>query len=574
MYNTFRALPSRENHRTITSVTRLKTSHILWLIIILGFLVRILGIGFGLPLWLVGDEPPFVLSALQMIQLKTVVPALHEQTFAAISYFPPYLAYIYLPFFIILLGIKYLLFHGGPSQFILYLLSDLSHFFITGRIISVLFGTASIWFLWRATSNILKSERAALCAATFFAFSTLHVLLSHWGRDWVPAVFFFVLALWALTHSAWAEKKRYMVTAFIAGIAFGISVAAVFIPVFMALWIFVVEKKSLKEIISSKTMWAAALLFIMLALISIALFPAGFFFSGANSLSTPKTFARLIETYAAFLHPLLFVDPILTLWAIVGLVAAWIAVRKLFWVSILFTNIYILAYFFSFHTGDRFVLYLYPILALLAGYGLMKTYEYSAKINILVLVLGIVSLLAMIAGDFQLDRILLRNDTRFQTRVFVEKNIPSDSKIMVLAPLTRLATTPNAIAEQELIDSSSLRKIDQAERTLPRTLLSVPQFHALNLYTLNKNVDDFYNHIDSYIKTHEYQYAFISESSFGNSEIKNRARDILKSSGTILKKFPGTDPNTTDLTEGTIANIWSLFVMPANGPTVDLVKIK
>ncbi|MEK9170042.1 MAG: hypothetical protein AAB674_00130, partial [Patescibacteria group bacterium] len=86
---------------------------ILVYILIFSFLVRLAGIGYGLPLWLIDDEPPFTLAALKMIQLKTLLPAFHMEEFKAFLYYPPYLSYLYLLPFSILLGVKYLFFSGG-----------------------------------------------------------------------------------------------------------------------------------------------------------------------------------------------------------------------------------------------------------------------------------------------------------------------------------------------------------------------------------------------------------------------------------------------------------------------------
>ena len=99
-----------------------------WLISILAlaFLIRIAGVSYGLPLWLVDDEPPFVLAALKMLELKTLLPALHFADFKTVLYYPPYLAYLYLPFFAALAAVKFLFYKGAANLFAAYLLSDLS----------------------------------------------------------------------------------------------------------------------------------------------------------------------------------------------------------------------------------------------------------------------------------------------------------------------------------------------------------------------------------------------------------------------------------------------------------------
>src|SRR3989338_7522995 len=122
-----------------------------WLLIYIlafAFLIRVMGIGYGLPLWLIDDEPPFALAALKMIQLKTLLPALHLEEFKTVLYYPPYLSYLYLLPFSILLGIKYLFFSGGQEQFIYYLTGDLSGFFLIARFLNVLMGIASVFLIY------------------------------------------------------------------------------------------------------------------------------------------------------------------------------------------------------------------------------------------------------------------------------------------------------------------------------------------------------------------------------------------------------------------------------------------
>ncbi|MBI2406557.1 MAG: hypothetical protein HYV25_03170, partial [Candidatus Harrisonbacteria bacterium] len=54
-----------------------RTTILLIFILAVAFFVRIAGISYGLPMWLVSDEPPFIFGALKMMELRTLVPALH-----------------------------------------------------------------------------------------------------------------------------------------------------------------------------------------------------------------------------------------------------------------------------------------------------------------------------------------------------------------------------------------------------------------------------------------------------------------------------------------------------------------
>src|SRR3989344_5711226 len=67
--------------------------YILGAIMVFAFLVRIVGIGYGLPLWLFDDEPSLVTSALKMLESKTLIPRLNQEEFKQLLYYPPYFSY-------------------------------------------------------------------------------------------------------------------------------------------------------------------------------------------------------------------------------------------------------------------------------------------------------------------------------------------------------------------------------------------------------------------------------------------------------------------------------------------------
>ena len=183
-------------------------------IIVFAFVVRIMGIQYGLPLWLIDDEPPFALAALKMIQLKTILPVFHLEEFKNILYYPPYLSYIYLLPFSILLAVKYFFFQGGFDQFLYYITNDLSQFFIIARFINILLGVATIGLLYRITKNIFQNVYLSLLASFLLSTSLLHILFSFIGRHWLPTSFLFTLTLFFLKHSQliFQEKIHLCIT--------------------------------------------------------------------------------------------------------------------------------------------------------------------------------------------------------------------------------------------------------------------------------------------------------------------------------------------------------------------------
>src|SRR3989344_6241721 len=116
------------------------TKKILILILFAALAVRLIGIDYGLPLTLIHDEPPFVFGALKMLELKTLIPSLHSSQLESALYYPPYLSYLYLPFFALVISLKSLFFSGDFETLKNILIADPSVFFIIARIISALLG--------------------------------------------------------------------------------------------------------------------------------------------------------------------------------------------------------------------------------------------------------------------------------------------------------------------------------------------------------------------------------------------------------------------------------------------------
>ncbi len=209
---------------------------ILLLIIGVAFLVRILGINYGLPLWLVADEPPFVFGALKMMELKTLIPALHSDAFKAALYYPPFLSYFYLIPFSIFLGIKYLFIGGALETFKNIIIADPSGLFLIVRFLTAVLGTATVWLVYKISKNIFKSEAAALLSAGFLAFGFIHSDFSHWGRHWIPVAFIFSLVMYVLSREDFSPKRKYLMASLIAGIGAGVNYQMAISTIFILLW--------------------------------------------------------------------------------------------------------------------------------------------------------------------------------------------------------------------------------------------------------------------------------------------------------------------------------------------------
>ena len=538
---------------------------ILFAILALAFLVRIVGLDYGLPLTVVGDEPPFVIGALTMMQEKTLIPGLHPEAFLDKVYFPPYFIYILLIPLALVMGIWYLLAGVSFEIFQNLVALDPTPLYLTVRFIVAVLGTLTVWIVYKAARNIFQEAKPALLSALVLALALLHVNFSHWGRHWIPITLVFATVIWLLTHPNLSIKKRYLLSTLAVGIGFGINYQAIVIAPFIILYFLLVDKISLREALKTRWVWGSMFLFLILLAIPIALYPQNLQVISPENVTIyrgeePTGVFGFFWSYWFYLRHMLFSEPVFILAAISGLL---ILLRNLFTRRLaatfaLYSLVYVAIFYLVFHLQGRYILLLYPIFALSAGYAM-------SKIRSKILVGAI--LLLMLVPVLRFDQLLVRNDTRIQVRDWVSERLQVSEKIAYLARLARLPSTPVAIAELESIESSALRKVDLAERDLPQEFLPEPRHHTLNL----ANVEDeaFFLGLREYLEENDYKYFILSP------ELVGRQRINPKFHGETVEHFEGSvacdDDN--DMTNGFGGGLPALFGLPNFGPALDVIKL-
>jgi hypothetical protein len=549
---------------------------IIFLIIGAAFLVRILGINYGLPLWLVADEPPFIFGALKMIELKTLIPALHSGEFEAALYYPPYIPYFYLIPFGIFLGLKYLFIGGGLESFKNIIVADPSRLFMIARFLMAILGTATIWLVYKISKNIFKSEAGALLSAGFLAFSFIHANFSHWGRHWIPVAFVFSLVIYVLSREDFSLKKKYLSASLIAGIGAGVNYQSAVSIIFILLWFIFYDRLLSAKIFREKWIYASIALFLVLILLAYFLYPAGFVV-GKKSIVGERNLSGFLGGYIFHATNLFYNDPAILLFTVLGLILSFFYGRKYFLVATGFIFSYIAVFYILVFHVDRYILMLLPLFAITAGYGLLKLWEkINVKFKFLVIGLGIISFVFPAAMIIKFDWLLLRNDIRIQVINWVESSIPKNSKIAILASFMRMPTTPEAIKELKKIDKNALRQVDFVESALKNR----GDYYNLNLYTASS--DDFYGKIKKYLKENHYEYLIVE-----NAFAKEKGVNDVKKIGTAIKIFDGYTDEAKDLVNwfgggdknsyGTVPWFiggWkNIFKLKNNGPQIIILKL-
>jgi hypothetical protein len=538
---------------------RLRIPTMLLGILILAFILRVLGIGYGLPLTTVADETPFTYGALQMIQSHTLIPALHPDLFASILPYPPYISYVLMPPFAAIIAIKYVLFHGTFTMFKATLLSNLSAFFIVARILNVLLGTLSVYFVYVITERLFHSRIASLSAAFLLATSLLHVALSMVGRDWVPISLIFLAQLMVLTHS-WTLRKRYILTLIIAGVGMGISALSATSLIMIGLYYLCFDLRSwramTKDVIA--TLWGAAC-FVALAAIPYLLWHSGNGFLKNVTLWDVKNIFGLLLSPATALAQILNSEPVLVFAFLAGLVILCFRRKKAGYFIAAWTASYAIIFYVFFRLEPRFIVPLIPLFCIAGGYCVSSIWK--PKIAPLAL---IVLLLPLIVSA-QLSYLTVKNDTRQHVLVWAQQHFTADDKVLVSAGL-RIPTQARAVEELRSIDPTVVRKIDEAQETLDRH--DVP--YVLNGLTDMSN-SAFIADFPAYAKSHHYTYLIVEPDA--SMTIRNILPELIRGA-TVVEDFEGLGESKWSIIDSNFTGSFiGLFSGASIGPSVIVYKL-
>ena len=535
---------------------------ILLAVIILAFFLRIFGITYGLPLPLVDDEQTFTYAALKMLELKTLLPILHPEIFSVILYYPPYLSYLYLVPFVLITGFEYLTWGGEASLFTSHLLSNLSPFFITARLVSIILGTASVFLIYKTAESLFRSRVAALASAFLLATSVVHIALSMVARHWLPASFVFALILYILTRESLNEERRYFWSMIVAGIGMGISMIMPLYLAFVGTWYLTAGNIPLRDLFKSRLLWIGGFLYVGLSLLPFLLHAKSDGITPDMTYEAQKSIASFLMIPFTTFSYTLFSEPVLTLFAILGVVLAYRAHRAFTLSAICFFFVYTVALFFVFRFESRFLLPLTLLYALFGGYVVLWFWE-SAWGKYFICVLLCIPLFAAV----QLSALATIDDTRALAREWAQQHIPAQERILVAARLTRLPASKDAVQELRTIDPNALRRADTADE-----VLNAPNsYHALNLFTIEK--DDFYSTLPAYARKNQYRYLIYSPTFLDGSPEAVAAFEALTKNATLLASWKGLNDDYSIAYSA--FRPWSnaLFTNEYLGPSIEIYRL-
>ena len=553
---------------------------VIWIILGVSLFLRLAGVNYGFPNFLISDERALVFGALKMIELKTLVPAFYPEEFRPL-YYMPFMSYVFLIWLLPFLAVKYAL-AGFPafSDFKTALVLDPSSIWIWSRALIAMLGTLNVYTIYLISRKIFHNERAAIFSAAFLAVSFFHVELSHMTRHWMPAITLTYLVWLLFLYIREQDKlKNYIWGGLAAGAAFVTNPSSV--ALFVPFGVFQIEKRK----IFSKNAFIFIALFTLCSLLFILLHPFGVTFAEPTKGGSGPSenllwrvthvfstgFGGLAANIQLYGQTLLKYDIALFIFAILGFCLAYLCKvnRVILLAAILFAVSYIVIIYMMLISFSRPVIMLLPIFAIWAGFAVSQILVKFPRFR----TLGSLVIFAVfgysLAIDLQYDYLLSKKDNRTIATDWISENIPVGSKILASLPYMRLPNSKKGILEMQAIDSGSLRSTDHALLGLADDKYPQPSFEVLNLHFISTAVGYRKENDAEFFRKKGYEYFIIEYANDDMSDLDAQSK-LRVGQAELIKRFPGT----YDLRDE-ISSIWpwEIFKYDRFGPNIDVYEL-
>jgi hypothetical protein len=545
-----------------------------------GFLLRFWGVNYGLPFPLVSDEEVLLGGALKMLEIRSLVPALHPEAMS-ILYYPLALPYLYLVLMAPVIAGLYIL-NGLPpmDQFGLIILDNLGSIWLAARFSSVLMSTATLYIVYRLGSSLFRTPVAGLMAAYLMAFDYMHVMLGHVARHWSATV----LLIWAV---AWVSFKyfekpdlrRAVAIGLLSGIGFGVSYIGALGFGFGGVAHLANWRQGRVSLLGRNSLAIAGGCAVLVALF-IALYPQLLFrYRTILPIAEAKSITGWLEASVFYVAAIWMSNPALLVMAVAGLVVAAMTRRWLLLGGSVFLIIFYTVFLYrAMPIEDRYILPLSPALALLGGFAANEAWQRfgNGRRARTALLLACIGLMAYpLAVSSRAAYLLAQEDTRMVAKKWLERNLPADALIAMNTNVVRLTPSLEALSAQKALDAGSLKAVDRL-RLAKGASVGPEERNVLNLWQLSsaglKMVD--VESLAGTLRQRGYRYYVVD--GFGARQIP-RLNTALMQDSEMVARFSSGDPaylppalRTTTLVPYAMHH---LFSSDRFGPEVVVVKL-
>ena len=393
----------------------------LWVILALGFTLRLWGIGFGLPDLFHADEP-IVVNHAMAYGTGDFNPHFFK--------IPPLTSYfLFFCYGIYFLAGQLLGWIANADEFGKFFLTNPSSFYLLGRVLlGALTGTVTIYLIFRLLEKNFSRTHGYL-AAFFLATAFLHVRDSHYIYADIPLLLVLVACFFPIFRILEREKWiDYLTFGILAGVAVATKYNGVFIFVPFLMTHF----------------WRKASFFHLLvaSVVSFLTFAA----CNPFSLLDWRFFLNELITqggsqgYAGFGHHLFY--SLLgglgfPLWfaALAGLMLALFRRdRKRLLFAVFFVIYYCPVLVLASQPYDRYVLPLLPLAVFFAADSFLELLNRFRPTRVVLVLVALLCASPSLAKAILVDHLLSQTDIRTLARGWVEANIPPGSKLALDTP--------------------------------------------------------------------------------------------------------------------------------------------
>jgi hypothetical protein len=530
--------------------------------LLIPFVLALLGISYGLPMHLIGDEEALIGGMLKMLELRQPFPVLAPEAFKFL-YYPPIIPYLYILASLPVIVFKFIISGFDVLALKDYFVLNLDSIWISARLTTAIFSLGVLVVTYQIT-KLIFSKPTAYLATSLLSVSFFHVLLSHWARHWIFTVFLVYLTVLLALLFVRGKIKKHWLIGLVAGIALGSSylgISSIGLAI-LILWFFRLEIKKVYKVI----IYNIIIFFIVGGSLIYLNLPSLIRDSALSSLSD-KNLSEL-TMYYKYIFIVLFNQEIILLILFLGSIFLGKRFRKikLFILSCILVYVFVLFLFFHFET--RYVYFIIPALAILAAdtliclLGKIK----NRKLHYIIILLLFIW---PILGVVNYTRLLLVDDTRDLATKYIIQNI-QDQNFLLVSPYVNLHRSLDSLSVAQ--DYGHINYRERYFYTNYDRLINNSDkiYNYQNLHFWNeefKNIES----LEEYIN--DYQPSYFVLEYWNESDLDNYYQNLRKRAN-LVKMFRQSDLNQNYDINGNFRAFNSiLFKLYRLGPNVEIYKL-
>ncbi|KKW35758.1 hypothetical protein A2852_00480 [Candidatus Adlerbacteria bacterium RIFCSPHIGHO2_01_FULL_54_23] len=410
----------------------------LWIILAMAFALRLASVTFGLPLVLFGDEFVHIVTAFNFLDEGTL------RAISPLSYVPSLFAVLLAPFFGIF-GFFLMIFGtvDGVAGFKEFAILNAPYFISIGRVLSALFGSAFLFFLFLIVRKI-TSQKIALAITALAAVDFWLVHESMRAHFWMPATAIVAAGIYFFIRLSESGKTRdYALSTGSMAAGFWMGYFPVLLAPFFALAHFHARGRKLFDLAIWGAISVAALAVVAwlnplsflkqfgrairsaLNVVGIEVFPQ--FAVSADKATEP------LRNFLLFLKLLIFDNPLILVLGLLGMGLMLYGNPRSFKTQVIagFFLFYLLAGIFVWpHPDNRYILPLLLPLYAAAGYAMYDLFGRGTVARRIVYACAALAFLYSAYASMSYAVLLQKSDTRALAREWIERNAPWGSAVL------------------------------------------------------------------------------------------------------------------------------------------------